>query len=96
MSQSTFTHPSAWIPLAMSLAAFCVVAAHLIFVGTAREVDEGPAAHIFQLLMAGQIPIIAFFAIKWLRPTEKYAAMVLASQILAGAVACAPVWYFNV
>jgi len=31
-----------------------------------READEGVAAHVFQLLMAGQIPIIAFFAFKWL------------------------------
>lgn len=31
-----------------------------------REGDEGAAAHIFQLLLAAEVPIAAFFAIKWL------------------------------
>lgn len=79
MNQRAFIHPSAWIPLAMSLAALCVVVIHIVFVGTSHEVDEGSTAHIFQLLMVGQIPIIAFFAIKWLRLTEKYALLVFAS-----------------
>ena len=34
--------------------------------GAVREADEGTRAPIFQLLMATQMPIIAFFAIKWL------------------------------
>ena len=40
--------------------------------GTGPEVvvngrpDEGTIAHLWQLLMAGQLPVLAFFAIKWL------------------------------
>jgi hypothetical protein len=79
----------------LSLAALSVVVVHIVFFGTAHEVDEGPSAHLFQLLMAGQIPVIAFFAIKWLRIANKHALAVLVAQALAGALACAPVWYFS-
>src|SRR6266581_2888958 len=58
--------PSAFLPLAMSLAALATVLLHLARFGVVREPDEGAAAHIWQLLMAAQIPIIGFFAIKWL------------------------------
>lgn len=79
----------------MSLAALCVVTAHVIFVGTLHEVDEGAAAHMFQLFVVGQAPIIAFFAFKWLKLAEKRSLLVLATQILLAAVACVPVWYFD-
>jgi len=95
MNSSTLTRPSAWLPLAMSFAALCVVAGHVIFFGHAHETDESAAAHLFQLLITLQIPVIAFFAFKWLRRNPKYAMGVLALQALAGVVACAPVWYFN-
>ena len=32
--------------------------------GLVREPDEGSIAHLWQLLMAGQLPILAYFAIK--------------------------------
>ncbi len=56
--------PSAFIPLAMSLTALALVLAHIAVFGPAREADEGPTAHLWQILMAGQLPILAFFAIK--------------------------------
>lgn len=95
MSANAFIRPSALVPLMMSLVALTIVLGHIMFFGTAREADEGAAAHLFQLLMAGQLPIIAFFAFRWLRRTPKDALVVLASQALAGVAACAPVWYFN-
>ncbi|HKT26880.1 hypothetical protein [Dyella sp.] len=79
----------------MSFAALCLVAGHVIFFGHARETDESATAHLFQLLITLQIPVIAFFAFKWLRRNPKYAVGILALQALAGAVACAPVWYFK-
>ena len=95
MNPSAFTRPSAFVPLLMSFAAFVLVLGHTAFFGTARETDEGAAAHMFQLLIAGQTPVIAFFAIKWLQRTPKQALVVLACQALAVVVALAPVWYLG-
>jgi hypothetical protein len=88
---AVFRQPSAFIPLLMSLAACLVLANHLLIFGTAREVDEGPSAHLFQLLMLGQVPVIAYFAIKWLRLAPERALLVLGAQLLSAAVALAPV-----
>jgi len=79
----------------MSLAALATVLIHIVRFGTAREADEGAAAHIWQMLMAGQLPIIAFFAISWLPPLPKAALLVLSLQALAGAAALAPVFYLG-
>lgn len=95
MNSSIYTRPSALIPLAMSLAALVVVLARIALVGTARHADEGTAAHLFQLLIVCQLPIVAFFAFKWLQRTPKQVLVVLALQVLAGLAACAPVLYFN-
>jgi hypothetical protein len=92
MSLSTLKRPSALIPLAMSLAALCVLVGHVAIFGVTHEADEGTAAHLWQLLMAGQIPFIAFFAIKWLPQTPRQALLVLVLQLLAGLTAAAPVY----
>jgi len=87
--------PSALVPVAMSVTALAIVMGHIALYGHAREADEGAAAHLWQLLMAGQLPVLAFFAIKWLRRAPRQALGVLALE--AGAVlgAMAPVFYFN-
>lgn len=87
--------PSAFLPLAMSLTALAVVLGHIAIYGAAREADEGAAAHIWQLLMAGQLPVVAFFAIKWLPKAPKAALGVLALQVGAVLASMAPVFYFN-
>jgi hypothetical protein len=58
--------PSAFLPLAMSLTALAVVLGHVAMFGVAHQADEGATAHVWQLLMAGQVPVLAFFIIKWL------------------------------
>ena len=58
--------PSGLVPLMMSLAALADVVVSIAIFGIVHETDEGTAAHIWQLLMAGQMPILAFFAVKWL------------------------------
>ena len=63
--------------------------------GTARQADEGTAAHMWQLLMAGQLPIIAFFAIKWLPTEPRPTLLVLALQVSAALAAMFPVWWFQ-
>jgi hypothetical protein len=87
--------PSAFVPVAMSLAALAVVLAHIITSGTARQADEGTAPHLWQLLMAAQIPIMAFFAISWLPQTPRVALPVLALQVVAAIAALAPVYLLH-
>ena len=84
--------PSAFLPLAMSFGALATVIIYVALFGTARQADEGTAAHIWQILMAGQLPIIAFFALKWLPRTPKQALLVLVLQGSAALMALAPVY----
>ena len=95
LSLSALKHPSALIPLAMSFAALGVLLVHLALYGVTHETDEGTAAHLWQLLMAGQLPFIAFFAIRWLPQTPGPALLVLALQAVAGLAAAAPVFFLN-
>jgi hypothetical protein len=92
MNLSALKRPSALIPLVMSFAALSLVLGHIAFFGVARETDEGAAAHLWQLLMAGQIPVIAYFAITWLPRAPIQALVVLGLQALAGLAAAAPVY----
>jgi hypothetical protein len=85
-------NPSAFLPLAMSFGAFATVIIYVAIFGTARQADEGTAAHIWQMLMAGQIPIIMFFAIKRLPQAPKDALLVLVLQGGAALMALAPVY----
>ena len=84
--------PSAFLPVAMSLAALATVLIHIIIYSVTREADEGAAAHIFQLLMVVQLPVVLFFAIKWLPRFPRQALLVLALQAAAGLAALAPVF----
>ena len=67
MNVSPLKQPSAWVPVAMSVAALAVVLGHIAIFGAVREADEGTAAHLWQILMAGQVPAVAYSSLKWLR-----------------------------
>ncbi len=95
MIVSTLRKPSAFLPLAMSLAALVTVLVHVARFGVAREADEGTAAHVWQILMAGQIPIVAFFAARWLPRAPKESLPVLALQAAAALAALAPVFFLG-
>ena len=84
--------PSAFVPVGMSLAALATVLIYVARFGVARQPDEGTAAHLWQLLMAAQVPIIAFFAIRWLPEAPRQALPVLALQVAAALAAAAPVF----
>jgi hypothetical protein len=84
--------PSVFLPIAMSFTALAVIFIHIGLHGTARQADEGAAAHLWQLLMALQVPIIAFFAIRWLPQCPKHALMILILQVGAVLAAFAPVY----
>jgi hypothetical protein len=75
--------PSAILPLALSLTALTLVLCHAAVYGIVHQADEGIAAHIWQILMAAQAPILAFFAIKWLRLAPMPALQVLGLQVSA-------------
>jgi len=85
-------NPSAFLPIVMSFAALATVFIYIAMFGVARQADEGTAAHIWQILMATQIPIIAIFIIKWLPRNPVKALAVLALQGGAALAALAPVF----
>jgi hypothetical protein len=77
--------PSALLPLAMSATALAMVlGAVAMNHGPIHETDEGAVAHLWQILMALQLPALLFFAIRWLRRAPKATLKVMALQ--AGAV----------
>ena len=92
MNISTFKPLTAWIPIAMSLSALAIVLFHIAVFGTARQSDEGAEAHMWQILMAGQVPILFVYAIKWLPQTPKAALQVIGVQLGAAVAALAPVY----
>ena len=89
--------PSAFLPLAMSVAALVLVLCHVAAVGVAaaRQPDEGAVAHIFQLLLVAQVPVVAFSVIKWPPRAPGISLPVLALQAVAIIAALAPVYFFN-
>ena len=95
MNVSLMKHPSAFLPMAMSLAALALVLGHVAIFGVVHEADEGTAAHLWQLLMAGQVPVVAYFALKWLPRAPGKALRVLALQFVAVLAACAPVYWLK-
>ena len=95
MILSTFRVPSAWVPIALSSVALAVVAGHVLILGTARDADEGTAAHLWQLMMAGQVPLIAWFMFRWPPKAPRQAFGVLAVQLAAFVVAAAPVMWLG-
>ena len=88
-------HPSAFLAVAMSLGALATVLVFVALHGTAPQADEGAAAHIWQLLMAAQVPIVFFFAVKWLPRSPRQAVPILGLQIGAALVAAMPVFLFH-
>jgi hypothetical protein len=87
--------PSGFLPIAMSLAALTFVLVYLALFGVIHEPDEGTAAHVWQLLMAGQAPVVVFFMVRWLPRAPRPVLWVLALQVTAALVAVAPVWWLR-
>lgn len=90
-----FKRPSAFLPIVMSLIAVAVVGTHVAAYGTAAPPDEGGAAHLWQLLMAAQFPIVVFFVIRWAARAPRAALPILAVQIVAALAALAPVYFLK-
>jgi hypothetical protein len=87
--------PSALIPLAMSVAALIDVLLAVAFFGAHHDSGEGAAAHIFQLLIAGQLPFLAWFAVQWMRRDFPRRLPVMLLQGAAIAVALSPLSFLR-
>jgi hypothetical protein len=92
MKGSIMKNPSAWLPVAMSMVALLLVLGHLVLVGVVHEADEGTPAHIWQLLMAGQIPLVLYFALMWLPRSPGQALRVVALQVTIALASLAAVF----
>lgn len=95
MDVPSIRKPAAFIPVAMSLAALSIVVGHVAIYGVIHEADEGTPAHLFQILMALQVPLVAYFAFKWLPRAPRQALPLLGLQILAAAAAFASVFFLT-
>jgi len=97
MTNQSITRVTGYTPVVMSLIALAVVWAGLAEIGfdPARyPKDEGSAAHIWQLLMVLQLPIILLFIItnwRWF----KRALPVLALQLTLFVANIATVYFFK-
>ena len=85
---------SAVVPIALSLLAFTLVLA-AVATGKAEMPDEGSAAHIFQLLIALQLPFITAFLVTADWKQSARIGATLCVQVGAMGLAFAPVAFFN-
>jgi hypothetical protein len=88
---SLLKRPTAYVPLLMSTAALAIVLLHIARFGVVREADEGTSAHLWQLLILLQMPIIAVFVARWIGRARSETLAILALQIGAVLVAVTPV-----
>jgi hypothetical protein len=80
------------VPILCSLAALALVLGNFA-AGVPRQPDEGIAAHLFQLLIAVQLPLVLLFlaTANWTRPARP--VLVLIVQALAGAAALGSLYW---
>ncbi len=95
MNISLIRKPSALIPLAMSLMALVLVLVHTTIFGVVHEADEGTVAHVFQILMAAQLPVVAYFIFKWLPKQPRQSLKIIALQAGAWVAAIAAVYWLT-
>ena len=87
------TRPTALVPIVMSVAALVILFLALAFgIGVSGDGDEGAAARLWQLLMVGQLPIVAFFAISWVPRAPRLAIAVMAVQLAIALSSVLPVF----
>jgi hypothetical protein len=85
--------PTGYLPLAMSLGALAMIIWFVALHGVVHQSDEGAQAHLWQILVAGQVPLVAYFAFRWLPRERRSALVVLGLQVAAFVLlAVAPLW----
>jgi hypothetical protein len=91
VQQTAWTPWVRWAPPVMSALALGTLMTHLAVNGASPQPDEGAAAHLWQLLVAGQLPIIgAWFVIGRRHPPTRRRRDLL-GHLVALALAVAPV-----
>jgi hypothetical protein len=94
--KSLIKNPSAWLPIAFSVAVMAMWVISLSTFGAPHPLpDENAAAHLFQVWLVAEVLLVGFFATKWLPQMPKQALIVLAMQIVAVLAGCFPVYYFH-
>lgn len=83
------------MPLTIVLAALALVIGHAVIYGVVHEPDEGAAAHVFQILMTVQLPVVMYFAFRWVRRAPKALAPVLGLQVGLWLLACGAVAFLT-
>ena len=75
----------ALLPLAMTIAVVIAGLLEGLRTGFARQPDEGTAAHLFQILLPLEIPIILAFAVTQLERRPTWTRSIIALQLGAAA-----------
>ena len=90
MTQPGVNRVTSVAPLIFSAIAFAIVVANII-ARVPPQPDENASAHVWQLLMVGQLPIIAAFLATsdW---RDRSTKLILAAQLAAFTAAAVPVW----
>jgi hypothetical protein len=91
MDKAHLNRMSAWVPLMCSLLAFGIAMANIL-AGVPPQPDENASAHLWQLLIVLQLPLVVLFATTsdwshWSRP-----ARLLGLQASGIVLACVPVY----
>lgn len=97
MERQTIHRLAGILPLVLSLAAFALVTSALLFnwVTPQPDGDEGAPAHIFQLLIVAQPPLIILFLATTASNDWRRTGKWLALQAAAIGLALFPVFYFQ-
>ena len=80
------------VPIIFSMLALAIVVGNVV-VGARTQPDEGTWAHLFQLLIAGQLPLVLLFIVTadWARPREPILVM-LVQALTCGAALGSLAW----
>ncbi len=89
---SLLKQPAAWVPMALSVAALGVVLGYVAVFGAVHHEDEVAAARVWQLLMVGQLPVIAVFVFSSMRTRPRQTGLILLLQAGLALMAAAPVF----
>ncbi len=93
--KSRLRRPVAVLPVLMSLAGLALVLEHYVRTGGAHEPDEVTEAHLFQVLMLLEVPMIGYFILSSLPRFGRSMLAVLALQALMAAAAFTSVYFLT-